>query len=108
MIGLPSPAAALELLMRAKAVAGSAVTTFEMMPRMALEFVIKHMHGCRDPLAGRHDWYVLMELSSPKQEALADTCAEILQGLIESGTVEDVALAASLDQRQAFWRLRET
>ena len=41
-IGIPSPHAALALLGLAKERAGGDVTSFELMPRIALEAVIKH------------------------------------------------------------------
>ncbi len=107
LIGLPSPQEALSLLMHAKAVGGSSVTTFELMPRFGIDIVVTHMQGCRDPLASRHAWYVLMELSSPKEETLEETCEGILGEGIERGWVEDAVVASSLDQRNALWRLRE-
>lgn len=107
LIGLPSPDAALSLLMRAKALAGPAVTTFELMPRFGIDIVVTYMPGCRDPLAGPHAWYVLMELSSASQASLEDTCETILGEAIENGWVDDAVVASSLDQRNALWRLRE-
>src|SRR5437868_7350463 len=58
-VGLPSPRAALALFKLANERAGGSVTSFELVPRIALEFAVRHAPGCRDPLAGRHPWYVL-------------------------------------------------
>src|SRR4249919_975979 len=69
-IGLPSPYEALSLLNLAYERAGGSVTSFELIPRVALEFACKHAPGCRDPLAEKHAWYVLMELSSQQSEGL--------------------------------------
>ena len=52
-IGLPSPHAALALLNLANERAGGAVTGFELIPRIALEFAVRHAPACRDPLATR-------------------------------------------------------
>ena len=49
-IGVPSPHAALALLNLAYERAGGSVTSFELMPRIALEFAVKHAPTCRDPL----------------------------------------------------------
>ena len=106
-VGLQSPEAALALLARAKRHAGAALTTFELMPRLGLELVMKHQAGSRDPLAGPHAWYVLLELSSPQAAGLDEIAEALLGEAIEAGEVEDAVLAASLDQRAAFWRLRE-
>src|SRR5438445_2255952 len=56
-IGMPSPQAALALLNLANERAGGMVTSFELIPRTALEFAVKHAPMCRDPLAGSHDCY---------------------------------------------------
>lgn len=105
--GLASPQAALDLLALAKAEAGSAVTTFEFLPRLGLEFVLRHAPGTRDPLDGPHAWYVLMELSSAAEGGLDEVMERILGEALERGIVDDAAIAASLDQRNAFWKLRE-
>ena len=49
-IGLPSPHAALALFNLANERAGGAVTGFELIPRIALEFAVRHAPACRDPL----------------------------------------------------------
>ncbi|MDJ1157785.1 FAD-binding oxidoreductase [Chelatococcus sp. SYSU_G07232] len=105
--GLASPAAALDLLTLAKRRAGGAVTTFELMPRIGLDFVLRHAPGTRDPLAAAHRWYVLIELSSQLDGGIDDSLEAILGEAIEVGSVEDAALASSLEQRAAFWKLRE-
>lgn len=107
LCGLPTPAAALALLGRAKAAAGNGLTTFELVPRLGIEMSVNHM-GCRDPLDGAHPWYVLIELSSARDEALDGALEEILGAAMEAGEVEDAAIATSLDQRNALWKLRET
>src|SRR5262249_38797981 len=61
--GLPSPHAALALFNLANERAGGTVTGFELIPRIALEFAVRHAPACRDPLKERHPWYVLIELS---------------------------------------------
>jgi len=105
-IGLQSPEAALTLLGIAQAEAAGNVTSFELMLEMAIEFCVRHIHGVRDPLATRHPWYVLMELSSPGG-SLRETMETILSKAMEAGVIEDAVLAESLDQRRAFWHLRD-
>src|SRR5690606_3620965 len=105
--GLSSPQAALDLLALAKAEAGGAVTTFEFLPRLGLEFVLRHAPGTRDPLGEPHAWYVLMELSSAAEAGLDDAMERILTAAPERGLVDDAAVAASRGQRNAFWKLRE-
>jgi FAD/FMN-containing dehydrogenase len=106
-VGVPSPEAALSLLTAAQEKAGPAVSGFEMMPRNLFDFVLKHMPGVRDPLAQPSPWYCLMELSSAAADGLRDTIEEILSSGFEEGLIEDAAIADSIDQRNAFWRIRE-
>ncbi|MFN3656513.1 MAG: FAD-binding oxidoreductase [Pseudolabrys sp.] len=107
-IGVPSPAAAVKLLNLAQAKAGGTVTTFELIIREVMEFSLRHAHGVRDPLASRHPWYVLMEVSSQTGEGLRDSVEQVLAGGVEQGIVTDATLAASLDQAKAFFHLRHT
>ena len=106
-IGLESPAKALKLLDLAREAAGGQITAFELIPRTGIEFVLKHANGAREPLGQRHQWYVLLEVSSQNANGLSD----ILQGLIEAalahGIVQDAVIAQNIAQRAAFWQLRE-
>ncbi len=64
-VGLKSPAAALKLLTIAQSEAANTLTSFELLSEMAVDFSVRHGIDVRDPLAEKHPWYVLMELSSP-------------------------------------------
>jgi D-lactate dehydrogenase (cytochrome) len=105
-IGLQSPEAALKLLGIAQAEAAGNVTSFELMLELAIEFCVRHINGVRDPLATRYPWYVLMELSS-SGGSLRQTIETILSRAMEEGLVDDAVIAESLDQRRAFWHLRD-
>lgn len=104
--GLASPEAALALLELALAEAGGAVTTFELIGPTALEFALRHGARAQLPLSGSHPWHVLIELSTPNTNA-RELLEEILAAAMAKKVVDDAALAASLEQRAAFWRLRE-
>ena len=106
-VGVPSPAAALDLLQLAREEGGGSVTSFELMPRRGVEFVMAHVPGARDPLGSPHPWYVLIEISSFLPAGLDEAVETLLANALERGIVSDGALAASLDQAAAFWRLRE-
>jgi FAD/FMN-containing dehydrogenase len=106
-VGVPNPAAALKLLALARQFVGAGVTSFELLPRIGLEFVLRHAQGSRDPLVSRHPWYVLIELSSQIAARLDETLSELLQSALEQAIIADGAVAATLEQRKAFWRLRE-
>src|SRR5580704_1429564 len=51
--GVESPAAAVELLGRAKEVSGGAVESFELIGRLGIELALAHIPGAREPLESR-------------------------------------------------------
>ena len=105
-IGVPSPAAAVKLLNQAQARVGGTVTSFELIVGDVIEFALKHAHGARDPLATKHPWYVLMEVSSQHSDGLRESVEQLLADASAEGLVKDATIAASLDQAKAFWHLR--
>lgn len=107
-VGLASPQAALALLERARANTGGMLTAFEIIPRIGLDFVLRHASAARDPLAGSHPWYVLVEISGQDAAAVAGDLTALLEAALEAGEIHDAAIAASAAQRSDFWRLRES
>jgi FAD/FMN-containing dehydrogenase len=105
-IGLASPRAALDLLDLARDMAGGEITSFELIPRLGLDFVLGHF-DTRDVLAKKFPWYVLLELSSQSRVGLNDRLLALLEAGSARHIIEDAATAASLEQRQNFWKLRE-
>jgi FAD/FMN-containing dehydrogenase len=88
--------------------AGPSLTAFEIMPRIGLEFVLRHAAPSRDPLPSPHGWYVLFELSNPRPGEESRRLAEaLLSEALEAKEIDDAVLAASLTQAQDLWRLRE-
>ncbi|ABE64679.1 4-phosphoerythronate dehydrogenase (FAD-dependent) [Nitrobacter hamburgensis X14] len=106
-VGLTSPADALKLLAVSQAEAAGSLTSFELLAEICVDICVKHGSDIRDPLQNRHPWYVLMEISSSRDDARAMLEAILGRGMAD-GIVEDAAIAASLQQRAAFWKLRET
>ncbi len=107
-IAVPEVAAAVALLGALRAGAGELVTSFELIPRLGLDFALRHVPGIVDPLAARHDWYVLAELSASTENAkLGEAMEAVLAESLEAGLVADAALATSEAQALAFWRIRE-
>jgi FAD/FMN-containing dehydrogenase len=109
VVGVADPAAALALFNTAKSLAGFGLTAAELMPRIALDTAVRYLAGARDPLAGPHAWYLLLEVSSPRSQAEAEATIEaIFEDGLERGFVEDGVRAQSLDQAATFWRMRES
>ncbi len=105
-VGLKSPAAALKLLSISQAEAAGTLTSFELLSDVAVDFSIRHGIDVRDPLETKHRWYVLMELSSPRDDA-RPTLEAILAKAMEASVVDDAVIAANLSQRQGLWKLRD-
>lgn len=108
-VGLASPEAALQLFEKASQRCGSALTGFELMPRIGIEFTTKHIAGVRDPLASIHPWYALVDISTSDSAETAEAMMqELLAEAFEAGLVSDAAIASSIAQQDAFWHLRES
>jgi FAD/FMN-containing dehydrogenase len=105
-VGLKSPADALKLLSLSQNEAAGTLTSFELLSELAVDFSVHHGIDVRDPLASKYPWYVLMELSSPRDDSRATLEAILARGM-EDGIVDDAVIAANLSQRQAFWKLRD-
>jgi FAD/FMN-containing dehydrogenase len=105
---LASPDDALAFLQIAKAAAGASLTTFELMPRLGLDLVLKHIPNTRDPIFEEHAWYVLLEFSSQSTDGADALAQAVMMEAVDKAHVEDGVFAVSLAQRDDFWRLRES
>ncbi len=106
--GLHKPEDVVQLFRLATDQAGQALTGFELMPRIGIEFTLKHIEAVRDPLENAYPWYALIELSSVRSETDAQQMMEaILEQGFESGLVQDAAIAQNGAQADMFWKMRE-
>ena len=106
---LPSLAAAIALLDAARIAAGSTLTGFEVMSDMCLRRVARELPQVRLPLTATSPWFVLMELSDHEDEAHAAAVLEsCLMPAAEKGIVDDAAIARSIAESRAMWRVRES
>ncbi len=94
------------MLTLSQGIAAGGLTSFELLADIAVDFSVRHGIDVRHPMQARHPWYVLMELSSPRDDARAALEAILEKGL-EDEIVDDAVIASSLSQRQAFWKLRD-
>ncbi|GEO84088.1 MULTISPECIES: FAD-binding oxidoreductase [Alphaproteobacteria] len=107
--GLKRPDDALALFERTSLLCGTALTGFELMPRIGIDFTTRHIPGVRDPLSSPHDWYALIDISTSDSAETAETMINtLLEEAFEAGLIEDAAIASSLAQQTAFWHLRES
>jgi FAD/FMN-containing dehydrogenase len=105
---VPSPDAAVKLLGAMQGHTGGMLSAFELIPRIALEFVTRHIEGTRDPLAAPSPWYVLMEATGGRHANLAASFEDGLAAAITAGLASDAVVASSAAQARALWKLRES
>ncbi|BCH53456.1 FAD-binding oxidoreductase [Agrobacterium vitis] len=108
-VGLKSPVEALALFEKASALCGPALTGFELMPRIGVDFTSRHIPNVRDPLASVHDWYVLVDIATSDAVETARTMMhDVLEQGVEAGLIEDAVVAGSVAQQKALWHMRES
>lgn len=107
--GLDNPEQALAFFNLARETCGTALTGFEIMPRIGVDFTTKHIDGCRDPLEKAHDWYALVEISSGQSEEAARNMAEgVFTDAFDKALINDAVLAENGTQKDELWHLRES
>jgi FAD/FMN-containing dehydrogenase len=107
-VGVADPAAAIALLGRLREAGGERLSGCELVPHVALELVLRHVPGSRDPGVAAAPWYVLVELTSPAVDDLDGVLEAALADAVTRGLVQDAALARSEAQSRQFWHLRES
>jgi FAD/FMN-containing dehydrogenase len=109
LVGVDSPQHALDLLGLLRTAAGDQVTTFELLPHLAVELTVKHIAGVANPQDMGTAWYLLIELTSPNpRQNLAGLLADELHQAAADGIVKDAMIATSIAQALAMWKLRES
>jgi FAD/FMN-containing dehydrogenase len=104
----PSPQHALDALARLRDAAPGTIASFELIPRIGLDFVLRHVPGTRDPLAAKSPWYLLIEIASQTAAGFDAAVEAALAAALDSGALTDAVPAASEAQARAFWQLRES
>jgi len=106
-VGADTPAQVVALLSRLQGVCGERLTAFEMMSARCLDLVVAHVSGAASPLAGRHAYYALVELSDTEPAGLPALLETALGAALEAGIIQDCVVAMNDTQVQSLWRLRE-
>jgi len=107
-LGLQRIDAVMELFALARAATSDQLTGFELIPRIGLDFALRHIPGVADPLECAYPFYALVELSSPAADGSLSNSLETLLGeALDRRLVGDGTIAANEAQRRALWRIRE-
>jgi len=107
LVAVTDVKAAISVLGLARKMSGDQVTAIELIPRLAIDLVIKNLPGFSDPMPARYDWHVLIELSSSATENLKILMENILEAGFEDTLVLDAIIPASEAQQNKLWTLRE-
>jgi FAD/FMN-containing dehydrogenase len=107
-LGLGRIEAVMALFARARAATADQLVAFELIPRAGLELAQAHIPGTVDPLARRHPWYVLLEMSSSQERSGIRALLErLLESALEDRLITDGTIAESGSQARELWRIRE-
>jgi len=108
LVGLASVSAALGLLRLMRSRLGETLSAFELMPRLAMDYVLEYLPDAHDPLGRAHDWYVFVQADSAVAGRwLREACLEALETASGDSLASDVIVAGNDAQADALWRLRD-
>ncbi|GAA5103366.1 FAD-binding oxidoreductase [Bartonella jaculi] len=109
LIGLCSPAKAVEFLSLAQCHGGEMLTGFELMGKCSLQMALGYKKCEKSPFEYEHEWYVLINISSLQGDGEAlSVLSTILEEALKNTVIEDAIIAQSLKQQAFFWQLRES
>ena len=109
LVAVNDPATAVELLSYLRSSGSDTLSTFELIPRIGMDLVCKHIAGIHDPFEDTHPWYVLLEATSTQcTDQLTEELSTLLVHAQDNHLVRDVLLAQNSTQRDFFWRIRES
>ena len=109
LVALPDLDAVIKLLSLARSATGDALSGCEFIPRIALEMVLRHIPGTRDPFPTPYPHYLLLEAQSGSEEGrLTQEVERLLADAVDSDLILDATVAQSPAQAEALWHLRES
>ncbi len=107
-IGIPSPEAGVALLGHMRKAFGEQVTSFELICRAIIDYLLTGVPGHSDPLGEVHPWYVLMEVAGQGEPgSMLGPLTDALASAMEAGLVFDASIAQSGEQARKLWQMRE-
>ena len=104
---LPDMLSVARLLRHLKQTLGGMLHAYEFMSQRFVE-LSSSLSGVRNPVDSRSPWAVLIEARGVQGQAVDEQLQAALEGALESELISDCAVAASLSDVEAFWRLRQS
>ncbi|KAH7405363.1 hypothetical protein KP509_15G067400 [Ceratopteris richardii] len=95
-------------LKEARSNLGEILSAFEFLDRKALDMVLSHSDGLRDPLPdSKHSFYLLVETTGSCFNHDREKLDNFLEICMDKGVVADGVVAQDNQQFRSFWQLRE-
>lgn len=104
LVALSSLEAVKDLYMHIQQHAGETLSAFELVPRLGIELVTKHVPHARNPHTSYYDYAALVELSTASAHI---DLRHIIEYCLTSNTITDGVIAETEEQRANLWALRE-
>lgn len=105
LVGLADLDQALALLNLSQEQVNTELKTFELLPRIAFDFVLKHDADAKDPLPAPHPFYALLEFTS-QSAGLDGRVKALLETARTRGVLADAKTATTPETRKALWHIR--
>ncbi len=105
MVGLADLDKALQLLSLAQDKVSAELKTFELLPRIAFDFVLKHDAAADDPLPAPYPYYALLEFTS-QGIGLAERVDELLDAARAREIIAEARTATAPASRKVLWHIR--
>ncbi len=106
--GVNDPQDAVALLSLAQNATGGMASSLELMGRLAVDLVLKHIPQTRDPFADPYPWYVLAEFSSGAKAGLRPLVEKMLETALEQNLIANAVIAENETHAHDFWKLRHS
>ena len=107
LFAIPNTDAAIELLGLARNASADLLTAYELVSRVGMEMVIKHIPGAKEPIKEKYKWYILIEFSSSSKNNLRQQIEDLFELALNKNIVLDGVIAESTQQRKELWTLRD-
>lgn len=96
----------LKLMSSARLGLGPMLSAFEVMWQDYWQ-VVTHKVGIRSPIAGEHDFYILIEMGGLDEEIDGGRFMAWIEKMFDDGIISDAAISQSIGDVRAFWDVRD-
>ncbi len=107
-VAVETPEKAVDLLSLMRGRMGEAVSSFELIGRSIVDYLVEGVPGHSDPMSAVHPWYVLLEVTGQGAPGtLSDPLSATLEEAAEKELIQDAIIATSGEQAKRLWKMRE-